>query len=95
MHPLDSKKQSGNKWVEQERTRRIIGFIGGYLIDDGALTLPDLDRGLERQLRLAAQGRQARLGEVLIEMGIITPEQLDGALKRQAKEEAEALKRPR
>ncbi|MBI4786108.1 MAG: hypothetical protein HY782_03560 [Chloroflexi bacterium] len=90
---MDSKKQSGNRWVEQERARRIIGFIGGYLIDDGALRLEDLDRGLEMQLRLAAQGRQARLGEVLIEMGIITREQLARALKRQAHEESDALKR--
>lgn len=79
--------------IEEERTRRIIGFIGGYLVEDGAVTLADLDRGLDMQLRLAAQGRHIRLGQVLIEMGIITPEQLERALARQAREESDALKR--
>jgi hypothetical protein len=90
---LNPQELSGSGWIEAERTRRIIGFIGGYLIADGALTLEGLDRGLEMQLRLSAQGRQIRLGQVLIEMGTITREQLGRALEYQAKEEAEALRR--
>lgn len=81
------------EWIETERRRRIIGFIGGYLIDDGVLTLRDLDRALLVQLRLSAQGRQVRLGEVLIELGLITREQLNHALERQQREEAAALRR--
>lgn len=91
---MEPKQEIGQpEWIEAERRRRIIGFIGGYLIDDGALTLPDLDRALVVQLRLQAQGRQMRLGEVLIEMGLITREQLTRALERQQREEAEALRR--
>jgi hypothetical protein len=81
------------EWIESERRRRIVGFIGGYLIDDGVLTLKDLDRALQVQLRLHAQGRQVRLGEVMIEMGLITREQLTRALERQQREETEALRR--
>jgi hypothetical protein len=90
---LDAKRFSGSDWVREERTRRIIGFIGGYLIEDRVVTLEDLDRGLEMQLRLSAEGRQIRLGEVLIEMGLLTRAQLDRALERQGKEETDALKR--
>ena len=90
---MSSNERSDKEWVEKERTRRIVGFIGGYLIEDGACTLADLDRGLDRQLRLSAQGKQMRLGEVLIEMGIITRAQLERALERQAKEEADAKRR--
>jgi hypothetical protein len=67
--------------------RRIVGFVGGYLIDMGAIALEDLDRGLEEQLRLAAQGRDVRVGQVLIELGLITPAQLQEALALQSREE--------
>jgi hypothetical protein len=90
---LDPKELSGNAWIEEERTRRIIGFVGGYLIADSALTLEELDRGLEQQLRLSARGREMRLGQVLIEMGLVTRDQLERALKQQELDEAEALKR--
>jgi hypothetical protein len=90
---VNPPEQSGSNWIEAERKRRIIGFIGGYLIQAGALTLEQLDRGLDNQLRLSAQGRQLRLGQVLIEMGTISQQQLALALERQAAEEAEALQR--
>ncbi len=90
---MEAIEQERKNWIKQERTRRIIGFIGGYLIADGIISLADLDRGLEVQLRLAAQGRQVRLGEVLIELGLITREQLDQELERQSREETEALRR--
>ncbi len=90
---MNSDTQNNEEWIQEERTRRIVGFIGGYLLEDGAVTLADLDRGLDMQLRLSAQGRHVRLGQVLIEMGIITPEQLERALARQVKEESDALRR--
>jgi hypothetical protein len=64
--------------------RRLNGFIGGYLIDDGALQIEDLDRGLVRQLELALEGRPLRIGVVLVEMGLITPPQLERALQLQS-----------
>ncbi len=80
------KQPPSNKWITDERSRPIAGFIGSYLIADGALTLAGLDRGLERQLQLSGHGRPMLLGEVLIEMGLITREQLDHALGRQARD---------
>ena len=68
-------------------------YVGGYLIEDGAITLEDLDRGLQRQLELAAEGRVMLIGEVLIEMGLITRAQLEGALARKARAEREAQKK--
>lgn len=82
----ERRATSDAEWIRHERTRRIVGFIGGYLLEDGAITLSDLDRGLDLQLHLASQGREMRLGEVLIEMNIITPEQLERALARQARD---------
>jgi hypothetical protein len=64
--------------------RRLNGFIGGYLIDDGALQIEDLDRGLVHQLELALEGRPLRIGVVLVEMGLITMPQLERALQLQS-----------
>ncbi|MBI3536149.1 MAG: hypothetical protein HY070_01085 [Chloroflexi bacterium] len=86
---------SNEAWIKSERLRRIIGFVGGYLIDMGAITLEDLDRGLEGQLKYTAQGRDLRIGEVMIEMGIITRAQLNRALELQKREEEKQLKRAR
>lgn len=76
--------------AQTKKKRRLVGFIGGYLIDDGALTLDELDRGILRQMDLAQQGHVTRLGQVLVEMGYITTEQLDRALKRHARDLAHA-----
>lgn len=62
----------------------LVGFIGGYLIDAGVLKLPDLDRALERQLRLGAQGRIVRLDDVLLELHLVTEDDLLRAVARQA-----------
>ncbi len=78
-----------HRWIKEDRTQPIKGFIGSYLIAHGALTLEGLDRGLERQLQLAGRGQQMLLGEVLIEMGLITREQLDHALERQANDKSQ------
>ena len=67
------------------KKKRLIGFIGGYLIDDGALTLEELDDGLLQQLSLAQQGRAMRLGEVLVDLGYVTPKQVDRAVERHAR----------
>ncbi len=70
------------------KKKRLIGFIGGYLIDDGVLTLEELDRGLVRQMNLALHGHGRRLGQVLMEMGFITLQELERAVKRQARDKA-------
>ncbi len=74
-----------------KKKKKLIGFIGGYLIDDGALTLDELDRGLLRQMYLAQQGHVTRLGQVLVEMGYITPKQLERAMVRHARDRAHVL----
>lgn len=60
----------------EERKRRIKGFISGYLFESGALTAKELDAALERQLELAVQGIETRLGEVLVQTGAVTQDQL-------------------
>ncbi len=84
---MEQADTSSQDWIRSERMRRIVGFVGGYLIEMGTITLEDLDRGLEEQLRYAAQGRDTRIGQVLIEMGRITPAQLQAALALQNREE--------
>jgi hypothetical protein len=73
--------------IKKEK-RKFIGFIGGYLIDDGVLTLEELDRGLLRQLHLAEDGRVTKLGDVLIDMGYISRADLTRALQRWATDQA-------
>lgn len=72
-----------------ERDRRIKGFITGYLLEDGVLTLEQLDSALEHQLELTVQGRSLTLGDVLVEMGMVTREQLERVRARQWTEEVE------
>ena len=73
--------------IKREK-KKFIGFIGGYLIDDGALTLEELDRGILRQMRLAEQGQITKLGQVLIDMGYISQVDLARAMERHSTDEA-------
>ena len=73
--------------IKKEK-KRFIGFVGGYLIDDGVLTLEQLDRGIVRQIRLAEQGQVTKLGQVLIDLGYITPTDLARALQQRAADQA-------
>ena len=67
--------------IKREK-KKFIGFIGGYLIDAGVLTLEELDRGILRQIHLAEEGRVSKLGEVLIDLGYITSADLTSAMQR-------------
>lgn len=80
--------------MNEERKRRIRGFLTGYLFEAGLITIEQLDLALERQLELVVQGRSLPLGDVFVEMGVITREQLDLVRNRQWTDEAETrLKR--
>ncbi len=68
--------------------RKFVGFIGGYLIDDGVLTLEQLDRGILRQMRLAEEGQVTKLGQVLIDLGYITQTDLTRAAQRRWTDQA-------
>lgn len=85
--PVDVKTRS---LAQIKRKKKVVGFIGGYLIDDGALTLEELDHGLLRQINLALQGRAPRLGQILIELGYITTAELELALKRHDRDKLRA-----
>ena len=61
----------------------VVGFIGGYLIEQGALTLQQLDQALLKQLKLAARGEILSVGAVLIRLGYITAAELARAEQRQ------------
>jgi hypothetical protein len=62
----------------------IVGFIGGYLIDQGVLSLEGLDQALKRQIELANQGRALPLDRILVEMGFASEAEVKLALARQA-----------
>lgn len=51
---------------------RLIGFIGGYLIDQGTLTLRQLDEALLYQLRRAEAGEMLSLADVLLRLKMAT-----------------------
>ena len=73
--------------IKKEK-KKFIGFIGGYLIDAGVLTLEELDRGILRQIRMAEEGHVAKLGQVLIDMGYITQADLASAMQRRMSDQA-------
>jgi len=73
--------------IKKEK-KKFIGFIGGYLIDAGVLTLEQLDRGILRQIRLAEEGRVSKLGEVLIDLGYITQTDLARAMQHRQSDQA-------
>ena len=73
--------------IKKEK-KKFIGFIGGYLIEDGALTLEQLDRGLLRQLNLAEAGHLVRLEQVLMDMGYISQPDVVRAMERHQKDQA-------
>ena len=75
----------------RKEKRKFIGFIGGYLIDAGVLTLEELDRGILQQLRLAEEGQVAKLGEILIDLRYITPADLASAMQRRASDQAKLI----
>ena len=74
--------------------RKFIGFIGGYLIEDGVLTLEQLDRGLLRQLNLAEAGRSVHLEQVLIDLGYVTKQDIARATERRRRDQMR-LRRPK
>ena len=57
--------------------------LGAFLVEDGALTLPQLEVALAKQRELSDAGTPKRIGEVLLELRLVTPEQLQSALERQ------------
>lgn len=71
--------------VKKEK-KKFIGFIGGYLIDDGVLTLEQLDKGLLQQLQLAEDGHLTRLEQVLMDLGFIRQSDVVRALERYQKD---------
>jgi hypothetical protein len=76
---------AGLAQIKKEK-KRFIGFIGGYLIDDGVLTLEQLDRGLLQQMTLAEGGHLMRLEEVLMDLGYISQPDVVRALERYQKD---------
>ncbi len=64
-------------------TQRLIGFIGGYLVDQGTITLEQLDQALIQQVELALQGEKLSIGQVLQRLGYVTPQELARAARRQ------------
>jgi signal transduction histidine kinase len=61
----------------------LVPKIGEYLIDQGLISIEQLDRALRRQKQLADQGEHRLLGQTLVEMELVDRETLDRAITRQ------------
>lgn len=54
----------------------VVGFVGGYLVEQGTLTLDQLDAALLYQLHLAESGENATLAEVLLRLRMASNEDI-------------------
>lgn len=61
----------------------IVGFIGGYLIDQGTLTLEQLDTALLYQIRLAETGEHVPLEDALMRLRLADKGDIASAKARQ------------
>jgi hypothetical protein len=88
-----SKNSHGTDATPRPRPKTIgksvagLGFIGGYLIAQGALTLEQLDTALLRQMELAAKGENLSLSDVLLRLGYITKAELAQAEHKQQQDQ--------
>ena len=64
-------------------SERLVGFIGGYLVDQGAITIEQLDQALLHQIELAMDGEILSLGQVLQRLGYVNAQQLARATRLQ------------
>ena len=83
---------NGLKKSKQLATERVVGFIGGYLVDQGSITLEQLDHALVHQVELALQGESLSIGQVLLRLGYVTTQDLERAIKRQQQDIASRSK---
>jgi hypothetical protein len=79
--PPRSRKKSIGKSVAG------LGFIGGYLIAQGALTLEQLDRALLQQMELAIKGENLSLSDVLLRIGYVTEADVAKAKRKQQQDQ--------
>ncbi len=75
--------------LEQIDSKRLVGFIGGYLVAQGSITLEQLDHALLFQMELAERGEKLTLAQVLQRLGYVTPQELARAIKRQQRDLAD------
>lgn len=64
----------------------IVGFIGGYLIDQGTLTLEQLDAALLYQLRLAETGEHLPLEDALVRLRLADEQDIASAREKQQRD---------
>lgn len=77
---MSMRRSNQDKHINAER---LVGFIGGYLVDQGSITLEQLDRALVYQMEMAMQGQRLNIGQVLQQLGYVNAHDLDRAVKRQ------------
>ncbi len=82
MNKSDSRAGAQAPSRNNRRHSGIVGFIGGYLIDQGTLTLEQLDTALLHQLRLAETGENVPLEDVLLRLRMATDQEIASAREK-------------
>lgn len=58
----------------------LVARLGDALVEKGIITFPELQKALQRQEELRAEGKFLRLGQVLNEMGLVDQRTLDSVV---------------
>ena len=72
--------------AEKHSHANVVGFLGGYLVNQGTLTLEQLDAALLYQLHLAEAGEDATLANVLVRLRMATTEEIARAEQAQQRD---------
>jgi hypothetical protein len=79
-------RQAGPPPASHRSRTGIVGFIGGYLIDQGTLTLEQLDAALLFQLRLAETGEHLPLEDTLVRLRMADEQDIASAKEKQQRD---------
>jgi len=81
----ESELQRGTKRVQAANftPEMLVPRLGESLVESGLLTQAELNRALKVQQKLAGEGEQVRIGQLLVAMGFISRDTLDAAVTEQ------------
>ncbi len=77
-----------NPFRKHDERKRIVGFVGGYLVSQGSITLEQLDVALLHQVQMAQSGEKISLGQILLRLGYVTRSELERAMAKHQRDRA-------